>query len=128
MRIFHSLRYDGRVCSLKKEHREFTGFSTSKGHYQYCVCPQGIKKGPSWFNLCVTTALKDCREYAASYFDDIVIFSKTIEDHLDHIKLVMEALKKANFKISAKKSVWIAKEIVLLDFVINAKEVKIKPG
>ena len=114
-------------CPLSEKSRRYTAFSTSSGHWQYTVCPQGVKTGPSWFNLCVTTCLREHREYAISYFDDIVIFSKSVKDHLTHITKVMKALKDANFKLGSEKSIWIANEVLLLGFIINGKEIKINP-
>jgi len=114
-------------CPLETESRKYTAYSTPKGHYQYCVCPQGIKVGPSYFNLCVSKAIRECNGFALSYFDDIVVYSKNITDHLNHITLVMKALRKFGFKISAEKSTWIEKEVPLLGFIISGKEIRINP-
>ncbi len=97
-------------CPLEENSRKYTAYSTPKGHYQYCVCPQGIKVGPSYFNLCVSKAIRECKGFALNYFDDIVIYSKTISEHLKHIKLVMNSLKNFGLKISAEKSTWIVKK------------------
>jgi len=114
-------------CPLEYNSRKYTAFSTQKGHWQYKVCPQGVKTGPAWFSLCVSLAMRECRGFALNYFDDIVIYSKTITDHLRHIRLVMNALKKYGFKLSAKKSNWCAKEINLLGYVVSGTHVKINP-
>ena len=84
-----------------------TAFSTSSGHWQYTVYPQGVKTGPSWFNLCVTTCLREHREYAISYFDVIVIFSKNVKDHLTHILKVKIAEKaKCLYELTKKGTSW----------------------
>ena len=44
-------------CPLAQESRKYTAFSSPSGHWQYCVCPQGIKIGPGWFSFCVNFAL-----------------------------------------------------------------------
>ena len=100
---------------------------TSKGHFQYKVCPQGVKIGPALFNLCVSKSMRECRGFALNYFDDIVIFSKSKHDHLQDIISVMKSLKKWGFKISAEKSTWIATEVALLGFIISGDKVKINP-
>ena len=107
--------------------RKFTVYSTSKGHFQYKVCPQGVKIGPAWFNLCVSKSMRECRGFALNYFDDIVIFSTSKHDHLEDIICVMKSLKKWGFKISAEKSTWIATEVALLGFIISGDKVKINP-
>jgi len=81
-------------CPLEAESRKYTAYSKPKGHYQYCVCPQGIKVRPSYFNLCVSKAIRECNGFALSYFDDKVVYSKNITDHLNHKSLVMKSLKK----------------------------------
>ena len=90
-------------CPLHPDSRKYTAFSTSRGHYQFTRCPQGIKTGPAWFSLCVDMAMRECREFAINYFDDVVIYSRTIEEHLGHIKRVLICLKKWGFKIAPDK-------------------------
>lgn len=114
-------------CGLHIESRKYTAFSTPRGHWQYTVCPQGIKNGPGWFSFCVSEALKGCRSFAINYFDDIVIFSKSVDEHFLHVKLVMEALKNSGFKISSEKCVWFATSIPLLGYIVSGKSVSINP-
>ena len=114
-------------CPLEEESRKYTAFSTPKGHYQYTVCPQGVKIGPSYFNLCVSRAMRQCKGFALNYFDDIVIFSKNLKEHLKHITAVMKALKEYGFKISAEKSTWIAREVLLLGFIISGAKIRVNP-
>ena len=114
-------------CPLNESCRKYTAYSTRRGHWQYKVCPQGVKVGPAWFSLCVGQAMLKCKGFALNYFDDLIIYSKTLSEHLKHIILVMEALKQYGFKVSAKKSHWICREIVLLGFVVSGYEVKIDP-
>lgn len=114
-------------CPLEPLSRAYTAFSTLKGHWQYRVCPQGIKSGPAWFSLCVSRAMRKCQGFAINYFDDIVIYSNTIEEHLNHIKLTMLALKEYGFKISDDKSIWLATEVSLLGYIVSGSEIKINP-
>ncbi len=69
-------------------------------HLQYTRCPQGIKTGPAYFSMAVAKALRPCHGFCTSYFDDVMIYSDTIEQHIEHIKKVMICLKEAGFKIS----------------------------
>lgn len=114
-------------CPLSLESRKYTAYSTQSGHFQYKVCPQGIRTGPAWFNLCVSRAMSKCKGFAMNYFDDIVIFSKSLSEHINHIISVMKELKKFGFKISAEKSTWIRKEVALLGYVISGTTIKINP-
>ena len=87
----------------------------------------GIKIGPAYFSLCVSKSLRSCLEFGINYFDDIIIFSKTIEDHIEHIRLVMEALKRSGFTIGANKCIWFAKEVKLLGFIVSGNKAKMDP-
>ena len=71
--------------------------------------------------------MRKCQGFAINYFDDIVIYSNTIEDHLHHIKLTMLALKEYGFKISDDKSIWLATEVSLLGYIVSGREIKINP-
>ena len=112
-------------CVLSPKSRPYTSFSTRYGHYQFTRCPQGIKTGPAWFSLCVDMAMRDCRGFALNYFDDIVIYSKTPDEHLQHIKKVMQCLKKWGFKIAPNKCKWMAREVEILGYVVTGTKVKI---
>ena len=50
--------------------------------------------------------LVDCREFASVYTDDIVIHSGTEEEHVEHIRLVLEALRKAGLTAKPSKCQW----------------------
>ena len=112
---------------LAASSRLYTAFSSPRNHLQYKVLCQGIKSGPAWFNLCVGKAMRECRGYSLNYFDNIVIYSKTLKDHISHIKAVMLTLKKFGFKITHNKSIWVAKEIKLLGYIVSGKTVRINP-
>ena len=114
-------------CPLDPSSRKYTAYSTSKGHWKYRVCPQGIKTGPAWFSLCVSRAMRHYKGFAINYFDDIVIYSRTLDDHLKHVQLIMNSLKEYGFKISAEKSTWIATEVELLGYVVSGNSIKINP-
>ena len=114
-------------CPLDEQSRKYTAFSTRSGHWQYKVCPQGVKTGPAWFSMCVAQALRSQNHCSLNYFDDVVIFSHTRKQHFKDILSVMKALNKAGFKITASKSSWFKREIKLLGYIVSGKTVKIDP-
>ena len=114
-------------CPLHPDSRKYTAFSTAKGHYQYTRCPQGIKTGPAWFSLCVDQAMRECRGFALNYFDDVVIYSKTVQDHFNHVRMVLETLKKHGFKIAPEKSTWFATKVSLLGYIVSGSKISINP-
>ena len=61
------------------------------------------------------------------YLDDILIFSKTLDEHLLHIHRVLKRLKEEKLLINLKKCSFVQKELVYLGFVISAEGLKIDP-
>ena len=112
---------------LRKEDREFTGFSLKDRHLHYIRCPQGIKTGPAYFSMAVAKTLRPCRKFATSYFDDVIIYSKTIEEHIEYIKEVMLKLKEADFKISGAKSNWFMSSVKFLGYIVSGSNMAIDP-
>ena len=61
------------------------------------------------------------RKFTYPYFDDIIIYSKEAEEHLHHIKLVLEKIRTARLKIRPDKCDWFQSQIVFLGHTISAK-------
>ena len=70
-----------------------TAFTSPFGKYEYIKVPFGLAQAPAYCQERMTGILKDFNCVIA-YLDDIIIFSKTAEEHLDHIKQVFKKLKK----------------------------------
>lgn len=89
---------------LAPRDRPKTAFSTRDNHYQFTVLPQGIKNGPPTFQRIVNQVLGPTRwKYCLAYIDDVLIFSKTFDDHLHHLDTVLQLLADANFRLSISK-------------------------
>ncbi|KAF8694387.1 hypothetical protein RHS03_08195, partial [Rhizoctonia solani] len=61
------------------------------------------------------------------YLDDIVIFSDTIEEHVEHIRTVADILRREKFYLSPKKMQFFARELILLGHVIDEKGIRMDP-
>ena len=79
-----------------------TAFNSPFGKYEYVKVPFGLAQAPAYFQELMTGILKDF-DFAIAYLDDIIIFSKTAEEHLLHIRKVFEKLRSA--KLLMKLSV-----------------------
>src|SRR6266540_2615717 len=81
-----------------------TAFSTSWGHYEYNVMPFGLKGAPATFQRLMTKVLGPyLYDFVMVYLDNIIIFFQTIDEHLQHMRKVLEALRQAGLKLKLEK-------------------------
>ena len=69
-----------------------TAFTSPFGKYKHIKVPFGLTQAPAYFQELVTGVLKDF-SFPIAYLEDIIIFSRTAEEHLSHIKQVFEKLQ-----------------------------------
>ncbi|GBG76885.1 hypothetical protein CBR_g23099 [Chara braunii] len=80
-----------------------TTFLTRYGHYEFIVMPFGLTNAPATFQRCMNDLFSPCLDrFVVVYLDDILVFSRTLEEHQGHLRQVLEKLREANFKINAK--------------------------
>jgi hypothetical protein len=79
---------------MSKADREKTAFIMEEGLYEFNVMPFGLRNAPKTFQRLMNHVLRDfLGKFVAVYLDDIIIFSRTYEEHLDHINQVLDALR-----------------------------------
>jgi len=102
--------------------KEKTGFICQDGHFQFNVMPFGLKNAPADFQRLIEIVLKSMNwRFALAYLDDIVIFSKTFDQHLEHLNSVFNALEEANLRLKPKKCAFLKEKIQFLGFEISPK-------
>ncbi|CAF4536730.1 unnamed protein product, partial [Rotaria socialis] len=99
--------------------KEKTAFVTPFGLYQFNVLPMGLKNSPPTFQKVMTDTLKNCRNYSLVYLDDIIIFSKSFEQHLYHLECVLSALKEKNLVLNPPKCVFATNKIDYLGHTVS---------
>ena len=77
-------------------------FTSPFGKYEYIKVPFGLTQAPAYFQELMTGVLKDY-PFTIAYLDDIIIFSRTAEEHLDHIKQVFKKLWDAQLSMKLSK-------------------------
>ncbi|KAG7669117.1 hypothetical protein KSW81_007282 [Nannochloris sp. 'desiccata'] len=76
---------------IKEEDIEKTAFRTQFGHFEFLVMPFGLCNAPATFQTLMNTVFREeINHFVLVYLDDIMIFSKTFEDHLRHITTILE--------------------------------------
>ena len=97
-----------------------TAFNSPFRKYEYVKVPFGLAQAPAYFKELMTGILKDFN-FAIAYLDDIIIFSKTPEENLTHIRKVFEKLHSANLSMKLSKCHFFSKEIQYIGHILSTK-------
>lgn len=89
------------------------------GLFQFTVLPFGLHGAPATFQRLMDQVLHDCSDFAAAYLDDIVIHSNTWEEHVGHLRTVLDHLHSAGLTVNPSKCVFAAAETEYLGQVIG---------
>lgn len=111
---------------IRMKDRYKTGFVTQEGHYQWKCLPFGIKIASPVYQRILSGIIRrnGLSHFCANYIDDILIFSKSFEEHLDHIERVFNAIRKEGFKIKFTKCSFATRQIKYLGHTIEQGKIK----
>ena len=96
-----------------------TTFNSPFGKFEYIKVPFGLPQAPVYFQELMTGMLMDF-PFTIAYLDDIIIFSKTSQEHLSHIHMVFEKLRAANLSMKKSKCSFFSKKIQYSGHIISA--------
>lgn len=111
---------------IRRQDREKTAFVTQSGHYQWVCLPFGLKISPAIFQRILMNIIRrnDLTQFCINYIDDILIFSKTFEEHLQHTERLLEAIEREGFKLNLEKCAFAKHKVIYLGHVIEKNGVK----
>ena len=104
-----------------------TAFNSPFRKYEYIKVPFGLAQAPAYFQELMTGILKDF-PFAITYLDDIIIFSKTLQEHLSHICMVFEKLRMANLSMKKSRCHFFSKEIQYLGHILSTTGIQPLPS
>nr|GEW11311.1 hypothetical protein [Tanacetum cinerariifolium] len=119
---YHQLR-------VREEDIPETAFKTRYGHFEFTVMPFGLTNAPAVF---IDLMNRFCRPYLDKFviffIDDILIYSKSKEEHEVHLKLILKLLKKEKlFGKFSKCEFWL-QEVHFLGHVVNSEGIHVDPN
>ena len=97
-----------------------TAFRTRYGHFEYTVMPFGLANAPATFQNMMNEVLREFLDQGVVvYIDDVLIYSKNLEEHIQLVKKVLKKLAEYNLAVAAHKSIFHAPEVEFLGYILN---------
>ena len=99
---------------------------SSLSKYQFNRVPFGLAQAPAYFQKLINDILKGCN-FAMGYLDDIIIYSRSEKEHLEHLEEIFSRLKAAGLKLKLEKCCFFKKDIQYLGHLISAERIQPLP-
>jgi hypothetical protein len=105
-----------------------TAFRTRYGHFEYLVMPFGLTNAPASFQSYANDCLREFLDiFCVVYLDDVLIYSRTLEEHVAHVKQVLSRLREYGLTCKLSKCEFHATSTSFLGFVISPDGVSMEP-
>ena len=113
---------------VKQTDQHKTAFTSRYGTYEFIVMPFGLTNAPSTFQTAMNTLFFDwLDDFVIVYLDDILIYSRTRELHMHHVKLVLERLAQHKWYCKLKKCEFAQTSVEYLGHIISKGKISIDP-
>ena len=105
--------------NIAEEDRDKTTFVCHRGLYRYRRMPFGLRNAPACFQRALDIILSGVRwRTCLIYLDDVIVFSKTLTDHIDHLDEVLTLLGDAGISLKLRKCSFFQRKVTYLGHVI----------
>ena len=113
---------------MKSEDMPKTTFRTHVGHYEFLVMPFGLTNAPSTFQALMKSIFRPyLRKFVLVLFDDILVFSKCLDDHVSYLRTILRVLLSHQLYAKQSKCVFGCSEVDYLGHIISGEGVKADP-
>uniref|UniRef100_A0A8C1QKT9 Gypsy retrotransposon integrase-like protein 1 n=1 Tax=Cyprinus carpio TaxID=7962 RepID=A0A8C1QKT9_CYPCA len=122
------LRNAYHLVRIRKGDEWKTAFNTPRGHFEYLVMPFGLSNSPAVFQALVNDVLRDMvDQFIYVYLDDILIFSSSLQEHVQHVRRVLQRLLENGLFVKAEKCSFHAQSVPFLGYIISSEGVRMDP-
>lgn len=112
---------------VEEQDKEKTAFCCYRGLFEFNVLPFGLCGGPPVFQRAINYALQGTQGFACAFLDDIIVYSGSIEEHLEHIRIVFQKLREANLRMKPSKCVFVTPRVEFLGHIVSKKGIEPNP-
>ncbi|GBG75187.1 hypothetical protein CBR_g19700 [Chara braunii] len=110
---------------IRKEDRYKTAFKTRYGHFEWLVMSFGLTNAPATFQAAMTTEFRHMVDrYVLIYLDDILIYNRSLEEHVEHLRTVLERLRQAKYKANRDKCEFARQELEYLGHYVTPQGIR----
>ena len=119
---YHQLR-------VRDEDIAKTAFRTRYGHYEFLVMPFGLTNAPAVFMDLMNRVFSEYLDkFVIVFIDDILVYSKSEEEHEDHLRIVLETLRRKQLYAKFSKCEFWLKQVAFLGHVVSEKGIEMDPA
>ncbi|GBG73320.1 hypothetical protein CBR_g13039 [Chara braunii] len=110
---------------IQPQDRYKTAFKMRYGHFEWVVMPFGLTNAPATFQAAMTTEFRDLLDHnVLIYLDDILVYSRTLDEHIVHLRAVLDRLRLAKYKANLDKCKFAKQELEYLGHFVTPKGIR----
>ena len=115
--------------SMSEEDKEKTAFITPSGLFEFNRMPLWLSNAPATFSRAIGIVLSGFTyEQCLCYFDDVIVFSKGIDQHCQRLQAVLTRFREQNLRVKATKCSFGADRVLYLGHMISSEEIHTDPS